>query len=421
MARVLIIAYTTFIHDGRVKRHAEALAARGDSVDVISLRSGHEGLQNGVNVIGIPIDRYRGASHAGYLKSYLRFFSKAARLGYRMGRVKPYDVVITCTLPDTAVLSALPARWLGSRVILDVHDTMPELYQDKFGGRRGAMGARMLMFLERACAVFADRVFAVHQLHRLRLEEAGIPARKITVVMNSPQPSIFNQAAARAGGSPGNCVLVCHGTITRRLGIDTAIKAVSLLVDRIPGLQMRVIGGGDYLEQARTLASRLNVSDHVRFQGMAPIEELPPLLRDATIGLVPNHASSATHLMLPVKLMEYAALGIPAIASRLRTVEHYFFGDAVRLVTPGDPKAMADAIEELFHDPGLRRLMALNALRIVRELSWGHQEANFFAAIDELASQRRDPGPGELAAHLTNRAGWHQERADARKLILNAK
>ena len=57
MARILIIAYTTFVYDGRVKRHAESLAARGDSVDVIALRSGHEGLQNGVNVIGVPMDR----------------------------------------------------------------------------------------------------------------------------------------------------------------------------------------------------------------------------------------------------------------------------------------------------------------------------------------------------------------------------
>lgn len=73
MTRVLIIAYTTFIHDGRVKRHAEALAARGDKVDVIALRSGPEGMQNGVNVIGIPIDRYRGASRIGYLKSYLSY------------------------------------------------------------------------------------------------------------------------------------------------------------------------------------------------------------------------------------------------------------------------------------------------------------------------------------------------------------
>lgn len=412
MARVLIIAYTTYIHDGRVKRHAEALAARGDSVDVITLCSGHEGLQNGVNVVGIPIDRYRGASRAGYLKSYLRFFTRAARLAYQMGRATPYDVVITCTLPDAAVLSALPARLFGSRVILDVHDTMPELYQDKFGGRRGALGARVLMFLERFCAAFADRVFAVHQLHRLRLEEAGIPARKITVVMNSPQPRIFNPASHRGADPTGRCVLVCHGTITRRLGIDTAIKAVSLLVDRIPGLRLRVIGGGDYLQEARTLASRLNVSDYVRFHGMAPIEELPRLLRDATIGLVPNHASSATHLMLPVKLMEYAALGIPVVASRLRTLEHYFPDRAVRLVMAGDAHAMADAVEELFRDPGLRGVMAHNALRIARDLSWPRQEANFFAAVDELAGQR-GAGASALPRHQTNAARQHQKPADA--------
>jgi len=419
MARVLIIAYTTYVHDGRVKRHAEALAARGDAVDVITLRSGHEGFQHDVNVIGIPIQRYRGASRAGYLGSYLRFFSRAARLGYRLGRANPYDVVIACTLPDAAVLSALPARRLGSRVVLDVHDTMPELYQDKFGGRRGAVGARLLMSMERFCAAFADRVFAVHELHRMRLEQAGIPAGKITVVMNSPQPSIFNMASHPVAKGSERCVLVCHGTITRRLGIQTAIKAVSLLVDRIARLQLRVIGGGDYLEAAQALASSLNVSDRVRFEGMAPIEELPRLLREATIGLVPNHASSATHLMLPVKLMEYAALGVPVIASRLRTVEHYFPDPAVRLVAPGDPNAMASAIEELFRAPVLRRRMVRDAQRIARELSWEHQEAPFFAAIDELVSKRRGIAGGAPAQREDSRPPAPEEAAD--RQVFNAK
>ncbi len=419
MARVLIIAYTTYVHDGRVKRHAEALAARGDAVDVITLRSGHEGFQHGVNVIGIPIQRYRGASRAGYLGSYLRFFSRAARLSYRLGRANPYDVVITCTLPDAAVLSALPARRLGSRVVLDVHDTMPELYQDKFGGRRGAVGARLLMSMERFCAAFADRVFAVHELHRMRLEQAGIPAGKITVVMNSPQPSIFKMASHPVANGSERCVLVCHGTITRRLGIESAIKAVSLLVDRVAGLQLRVIGGGDYLEAAQALAASLNVSDLVRFEGMAPIEELPRLLREATIGLVPNHASSATHLMLPVKLMEYAALGVPVIASRLRTVEHYFPDPAVRLVAPGDPNAMASAIEELFRAPVLRRRMVRDAQRIARELSWEHQEAPFFAAIDELVSKRRGLAGGAPVQREDSRPQASEEAAE--RQVFNAK
>jgi glycosyltransferase involved in cell wall biosynthesis len=372
------------------------LAARGDSVDAITLRSGHEGLHNGVNVIGLPVERYQGSQRVRYVASYVRFFSSAARLAYKLGRRNPYDVVITCTLPDTAVLSALPARLFGSRVILDVHDTMPELYEDKFGGWHGAMGAKMLMLLERVCAGFADRVFAVHHPHRLRLEESGIPSRKITVVMNSPQPGIFKAGADRTT-QPGRCVLAYHGTITHRLGIDCAIKAVSLLVNRIPGLQLRVIGAGDYQQEARMLAARLNVSEYVRFAGSAPIEEVPRLLQDATIGLVPNHASSATHLMLPVKLLEYAALGIPTVVSRLRTVEHYFPDTAVRLVNPGDPHATADAIEDLFHHPELGQELARNAQRIARDLSWAHQERQFFAAIDQLTDKPNNPSGGAQA------------------------
>ena len=180
-----------------------------------------------------------------------------------------------------------------------------------------------------------------------------------------------------------------------------------------------MIGGGDYLEAAQALAASLNVSDLVRFEGMAPIEELPRLLRDATIGLVPNHASSATHLMLPVKLMEYAALGVPVIASRLRTVEHYFPDPAVRLVAPGDPNAMASAIEELFRAPVLRRRMVRDAQRIARELSWEHQEAPFFAAIDELVSKRRGPAGGAPAQREDSRPQASEEAAERR--VFNAK
>src|SRR5437870_4358772 len=77
MARFLIIAYTTYVRDGRVKRHAEALAERGDHVDVICLGSDELRSRNGVNLIGIQMPRYRGASRAAYIRSYLRFFAKA--------------------------------------------------------------------------------------------------------------------------------------------------------------------------------------------------------------------------------------------------------------------------------------------------------------------------------------------------------
>lgn len=432
MARILIIAYTTYVHDGRVKRHAEALAQRGDKVDVLCLDSGHNGLLNGVNVVGLRMPRYRGARRSAYVRSYLRFFAMAAWRVLRFSMAARYDLVIVCTMPDAAVLCALPARLFGSPVLLDVHDTMPELYRDKFGGRRGAFGAKLLMVEERASARCADAVLAVHELHRLRLVESGIPARKIHTVMNAPDPAIFHAngrngdlgdgsadsgAAAAAGrhvdaASPAPDVvpftLVCHGTLTRRLGLDIALEALALVRPAIPTLRMNIIGTGDYADEAKRLAVRLRLGDCVRFIDPVPVERLPLLLANADIGLVPNRANSATHLMLPVKLLEYATLGIPVIAARLRTIEHYFGRDAVRFFEPGDSAQLAAAIEELYRDPARRMALAHNARRALERIGWPAQRIEYYGAIDALLGEPRPSGcagGGAALAPTTNEEG----------------
>ncbi len=388
MARALLIAYTTYVHDGRVKRHAEALAERGDHIDVICLDSGHNGLLNGVNVIGLRMPRYRGASRSSYMRSYLRFFGKASWTALRLSLAARYDVVIVCTMPDAAVLCALPARLLGSRIVLDIHDTMPELYQDKFGGRRGAIGARLLMLEERASASCADRVIAVHALHRARLIEAGVPADKIVTVMNAPDPAVFGGMPERRERGDGAFVVACHGTLTYRLGLDIAIEAIALARRRIPGLSMRVIGTGDYLEAAQQLVARRGLGDCITFTDLVPIEELPRLLSEADVGLVPNRASNATHLMLPVKLLDYTALGIPTIAARLRTIERYFSDRAVRFFEPGHADDLADAIEDLYRDRARRIELAHNARRAVERIGWPVQRIEYYRAIDSLLQKQ---------------------------------
>jgi glycosyltransferase involved in cell wall biosynthesis len=397
MARILVIAYTNYAFDGRVKRHAEALAARGDEVDVLSLADEQDGMINGVNVIGLRIPRYRGASRSSYVRSYLRFFTVATWTAMRLSLKRRYDVAVVCTMPDAAVLCAVPTRLAGTRILLDIHDTMPELYRDKFGGRRGALGARLLMIGERLCAGRADLVLAVHELHRRRLVEAGLPPEKLRVVMNVPDPATFRLAQHRHSDQ-SDFNLICHGTITHRLGLDVAIEAVAIARHRIPGLRLIVIGSGDYLDEAKRLVGRLNLEEHVCFEEPVPTERLPELLARAHVGLVPNRANSATHLMLPVKLLDYAALGIPTIAARLRTVEHYFGPDASRLFEPGQPVALAAAIEDLYRNPALRLELASKAHRVLERIGWVKQQAEYCRAIDSLLSPPSSPKANPTAA-----------------------
>jgi glycosyltransferase involved in cell wall biosynthesis len=402
MSRFLVIAYTSYVRDGRVKRHAEALAGRGDEVDVICLGSDQLHSANGVNLIGIEMPRYRGSNRAAYMRSYLRFFTRAAAIALRRSIAARYDAALVCSMPDAVVVCAVALKLLGTRLILDVHDTMPELYLNKFSGRRGAFGARLLQLEERASALIANRVLAVHDLHRIRLEAAGIPAEKIRVVLNSPDPRIFSSLDGRRTRTEF-FTLVCHGTITRRLGLDVAFQAIDLLRETIPTLRLMVIGDGDYLPAARDLVAQMRLDDEVNFLAPVPIEKLPAVLEQADVGIVPNQPSAATHLMLPVKMMEYATLGIPIIAARLRTIEHYFGDDAALLFKPGDAGALADAIENLYANRERAAALARRASRVADKLSWMHQREHFFAAIDDLLPRKRATGSQAAQPHEMER------------------
>jgi glycosyltransferase involved in cell wall biosynthesis len=411
VARVLMIAYTTYVHDARVKRHARALADRGDRVDLLCLQNEQEGQRNGVNVIGLNLRRYRGGSRAHYIRTYLRFFAAATRRAWELSLKRPYDVTIVCTMPDLAILCGLPARFLGSRLVLDVHDTMPELYREKFSGRFGQFGAKLLRLEERLSAALADRVLAVHEPHKRRLAGAGVRANKISVVLNVPDPAIFGGAPPSPRGAAEEFVIVCHGTMAPRLSLDVAVEAMDRLRTGVPQARLLLIGAGEYLEQIKADVHRRGLQQSVRFADPVSLEELPGLLREADVGLVPNRASGATHLMLPVKLMEYVALGIPVIASRLRTIEYYFTDDAVRFFTPGDAGGLAAAIEELWRDEECRRRLAERARQELQAIGWPEQRDNLYRAVDATLSAARGRGPVSFAAP------WFSGREQAERRV----
>jgi glycosyltransferase involved in cell wall biosynthesis len=88
--------------------------------------------------------------------------------------------------------------------------------------------------------------------------------------------------------------------------------------------------------------------------------------------------------MLPAKLLEYAACGIPIVAARLRTIEHYFADDSVRFFEAGNSASLADAIAALYFDRSLCDTLAQRASEVVARLSWPEQRTQFFNAIDSL-------------------------------------
>jgi glycosyltransferase involved in cell wall biosynthesis len=384
-----MIAYCDYATDGRVRREAETLASQGFDVVCLTNQAGEAPVSfelEGVQVRELPVPRYQGKSTLAYLGSYVRFLlvSSGACLWRRLrGEL---DVVHVHNLPDFLVLAGLLPRFAGTKVILDVHDTIPETFATKFSGRPFLQKA--LRVEERLSTLMAHRVICTNSLQQDALVARGTPRGKTFVSMNVPDPKIFG--CPRGAGNVdtnGNHSfnLVYHGTMVERLGIDLIIRAVARLRRRVPCVRLHLWGGGDDLEAFCRLAAELGVEDAVLFNPKGyPLQELPARLRSMHVGVVGNRRTAAGELMLPVKLMEYVAMGIPAVVPRLKPIERYFADDTVSYYEPDDVESMSDAIYRLYCAPAARAGQVERAAEFLRAFGWERQGTELVALYRSL-------------------------------------
>lgn len=390
---VCMIAYTHYPIDARVRREAETLAAHGFRVCCLTTRNGDRATRqtiNGVDVRELGIPKYRGKSTVAYMLSYLWFLIVASTACLGMLFDGELDVVHVHNLPDFLVFAGLVPRLFGRKVVLDVHDSIPETFATKFSGR--GLFYKALCLEERLSAMVAHRVICVNHPQRDTLVARGIPSEKTFISMNIPDPRIFAPPSATDGAQPVNDTfnLVYHGTMASRLGVDLIIRAVARLRSTNPSMRLHLWGYGDDLESLQALVRELQIEDAVHFIPKGyPLPELPSHLHRMHLGVVGNRRSVAGDLMLPVKLLEYVALGIPAVVPRLRTISHYFSDDRVFYYEPEDIDSLASCLQRLQCQPELRRAQATRALAFLDEYGWERKGAELVAMYRSLVERER--------------------------------
>jgi glycosyltransferase involved in cell wall biosynthesis len=91
-----------------------------------------------------------------------------------------------------------------------------------------------------------------------------------------------------------------------------------------------------YCNNLRKLAEDLNVTDQLEIAPPVPIEEIPSFLEQADIGIYTAMPDSHMEIAIPGKIIEYAMMGIPIIASRFNILEQYFPENAILFFEPGN-------------------------------------------------------------------------------------
>ena len=395
-----MICHSYYEEDARIRREAAALRADGREVDVVSLRvpgSSADALVDGVRVHRIRVRHVQGRSPAGYMGEYLSFLARAAIVAARLHRRRRYGLVQVHTLPDFLVFAALPLRLTGVPVVLDLHEAMPPFFRVRFKKLDRPFLVRCLEIVERASIGAADAAITVNDSLRDRLIDKGVPASKISVLLNSPDLAMFDSAAhpKRAFAQDGVMRLVYAGSLTPLYDVESVIEAVALLAaggdgqDALgAGISLDVYGRGDSEQRLREVAIQRGIEGQVSFHGRVPVETIGERIAAADIGVAPTRPDGYTHLSMSTKLFEYGAMGKPVLASRLATVEHYFGPDSLAYFDPGDPGSAATALRRLMVDPAWRERLVAGATDRIAQFSWAGEADRYRTLIRRLAKQR---------------------------------
>jgi glycosyltransferase involved in cell wall biosynthesis len=298
-----------------------------------------------------------------------------------------YQVIHINNMPDFLVFATCLPRLLGIPVIHDVHDLMPEIYAEKFSSGEKHWVVRALKMQERWAGKFASAVITVEDRLKDILSERGIPRKKIHVLMNLPDDRIF----ARRDMLPpkpenGPFVMVYHGTLARRLGLDIAIEAVFKAKNTIPRMELRIIGAGEERPRLIALRDRLGLQDVVKFsEGFVSVEKIPTMIHDADVGLIPLRISSGTDIMLPTKLLEYVTMGIPCIVPKTITISRYFDKEMVQYFDSENVDSLAEAIITLYRDSDKRTTLSHNATeRFANVYNWSEHKKVYTSLVEHL-------------------------------------
>jgi glycosyltransferase involved in cell wall biosynthesis len=335
-------------------------------------------------------NKHRRGGKFSYLWQYATFILTTTLILALRSLTRRYHLVHVHNMPDVLVVSALIPKLLGARVVLDLHDPMPELMMTIYGLRQDSGGVRLLEGVEKASIFLADRVLTVNLACKKIFGSRSCPLPKIEVIMNSPDETIFEFQGRRPGAGPHRdpakpFVVMCHGSIVERHGHDLAIQAVGKLRQTIPGLELRIYGHRTpFLDRVMNMAAAASMNGHVRYLGGVNLESIVGAIDECDLGIIPNRRSIFTELNTPTRIFEYLARGVPVIAPRAPGIQDYFREDEIVFFDLGDADDLAAKIAYAYANPHELDRITQRGQEIYRNHQWWEERSRLLRLMDGL-------------------------------------
>jgi glycosyltransferase involved in cell wall biosynthesis len=322
-----------------VPRIAEALAARGHSVEVVTLADDPAA----EDAFPFPVQRIRRRMRRiprmiETIQS-VRSLARAADVIYANGLF--IEAAIAAALAGKPLVMKVVGDWawerasnqrIGDRDMLD------------FQNRRQPFRFELVKGLRSCVTRRADRVIVASRFFSGIVAGWGVPPERMEIISNALEP-LPDVPPAKLPAFEGRTLAIAARLIPFKR-IDELIRMVAARGD----LRLLIVGDGPERVRLEQLAAELKIAERAIFTGSVPRGKVAAYLRAAD-ALVVNSANET----FSFSVLEGFAAGIPVIASNAGSIPELIAdGENGLLFPPGDVNMLSKAVVRLFSEPGLR-------------------------------------------------------------------
>jgi glycosyltransferase involved in cell wall biosynthesis len=371
---------------GRISPMALELARLGHQVEVYALDPAVRSVGNsrfnleGVNVNYVAPMHVRKEGNQKFYYSTLQLLIISFRATWQLTRAtlnSQSDIIHICKPHPMNGIAGITAHLLKKKIILvDCDD-----FEAGSGNFSKAWQKWIVAGFEKFLPRYANSVTTNTIFMREKLISWGVSPGRIFYIPNGVDKNRFQAPdqdevgdLRRQLGLENKKVIAYIGSLSKvNHPIQLLLEAFVDVNRAFPDSRLLLVGGGEDYEVLRNQAFELGIDDAVIFTGRVPAEfvSLYYLLSDVSID--PVYDDDAARGRSPLKMFESWIAGIPFITGDVGDRKS-ISGDppAGIIVEPGNPKALTEAIIQVFNNPILAESLRMRGLSRVKMFTWDH-------------------------------------------------
>lgn len=385
--KILMILDREFPPDLRVENEIEALQHKGHEIHVACFTRKNRLSVEKIGDLTVHRARisdfiYKSSVGALTFPFYFNFWRKFL---YQILKREQFDAIHVHDLPLVRVGVELKNKY-NVPLAADLHENWPA-YLRISKHTKSIMGRilspnRKWIHYEREILQHVDRIIVVVKEAKNRLVRLNLNEESIHIVSNTLNIKHFNIDIHKT--NPDEIVLFYAGGITYHRGIQTVIKALSLIKHSVPNIRFRILGEGRYQSELMKLTKRLELDNQIVFQGWQPYKKMIEFLKEADFAVIPHLKSEHTDTTIPHKLFQYMYAEKPVIASNCEPIERIIREtDSGYIYREDKYSELADILASLYNDKS-KELGRNGKLWVKKKYNWGQDSQVLIDVYEKL-------------------------------------